>query len=95
MPPALNPPLAIAFMIVATLFIAATMLLAKALGTDALGEALHPLQVSHGRFLFAFAVVSVVVLIRRPSLRTEQARLHIARSTFGFFGVSMMFAAAA
>lgn len=95
MPRAANPPLAIAFMLLATMFIAATMLLAKALGTDALGVPLHPLQVSHGRFLFAFLAVSSVSLILRPRLRTGNPGLHVLRSSFGFAGVSMMFAAAA
>ncbi len=54
MTPAPNPPLAVAFMVTATLFIAGSMLMAKLLGTDTLCPALHPLQISHGRFLFAF-----------------------------------------
>ena len=41
-------------MLAATAFIAGTTLLAKALGTDTLGSPLHPIQVSFGRFLFAW-----------------------------------------
>ena len=58
-----NPPLAAIFVLVATTFIAGTTLVAKALGTDALGAPLHPLQVSHGRFLFAFIAISSVAAI--------------------------------
>ena len=38
-----NPPLAVAFMVTATLFIAGSMLMAKLLSTDTLVEPLHEL----------------------------------------------------
>lgn len=90
-----NPPLAIALMLLAAVFIAATTLLAKALGTGALGPDLHPLQISHGRFLFAFfAIASVAALLRfRPE--APHWRLHVARTALGWGGVSLMFAAVA
>jgi len=90
-----NPGLAIGLMLAATVFIAATTLLAKAMGTDSLGAPLHPLQISHGRFLFAFLGIAAVVAWRRPPLYSRNLRLHATRSAFGWGGVSLMFAAVA
>ncbi|GAA5065322.1 DMT family transporter [[Roseibacterium] beibuensis] len=90
-----NPALAILLMVCATAFIAATTLLAKALGTEALGAPLHPLQVSHGRFLFAWIAISTTLAVLRPRLiRPDWAR-HVGRTLCGWGGVSLMFAAAA
>ncbi|MBO6601978.1 MAG: DMT family transporter [Roseicyclus sp.] len=88
-------PRAVAFMLVATLFIAATTLLAKALGTDALGPPLHPLQISHGRFLFAFLAIAATVLALRPRLIRPDLKTHIGRTLCGWGGISLMFAAVA
>ncbi|MFQ6550383.1 DMT family transporter [Aestuariibius sp. 2305UL40-4] len=90
-----NPPLAIALILVATAFIAGTTLLAKVLGTDALGEPLHPFQVTHGRFLFALIALASVAAILRPELQRPHLGLHMARTTCGAIGVTLMFAAAA
>ncbi|WIY23512.1 DMT family transporter [Parasedimentitalea psychrophila] len=90
-----NPALAASFILVATTFIAGTMLMAKTLGTDLLGPALHPLQVSHGRFVFAFLAISSVAAVMRPRLTPPSWRLHIGRTSFGWAGVSLMFASVA
>ena len=90
-----NPPAAIAFMLTATAFIAATTLVAKSLGTDALGPPLHPLQVSHGRFLFAFLAIGTAAAVLRPRLTRPHLGLHIGRTVFGWGGVTLMFAAVA
>lgn len=90
-----NPPVAAALITVATVFIAATTLLAKALGTDALGPPLHPLQISHGRFLFAFAAISTAVVTLRFKLQRPQWRLHFARTSCGWLGITLMFASVA
>ncbi len=90
-----NPALAAAFILVATTFIAGTMLLAKALGTDVLGPPLHPLQISHGRFVFAFVAISSVAAVLRPQLTRPNWGLHIGRTSFGWAGVSLMFASVA
>lgn len=90
-----NPPAAIAFMLTATAFIAATTLLAKSLGTETLGPPLHPLQVSHGRFVFAFLAIATAAAIFRPKLTRPHWGLHIGRTFFGWSGVTMMFAAVA
>ena len=90
-----QPVAAILFMIAATAFIAGTTLLAKSLGTDALGPALHPLQVSFGRFLFAWMAIASMVALLRPRFTKPNLKLHLARTTCGWGGVSLMFGAAA
>jgi drug/metabolite transporter (DMT)-like permease len=90
-----NNALAAALIAVATAFIAATTLMAKALGSDALGPALHPLQISHGRCLFAFMALCCATLALRPAFARPHWGLHIARTTFGWGGVTLMFAAVA
>ncbi len=90
-----NPPLAIAFMLTATAFIAGTMLMAKTLGADLLGDPLHPLQISHGRFLFAFLAIGAAAAVMRPRLTRPDLRLHVGRTVFGWGGVTCMFAAVA
>ena len=82
-------------MLTATAFIAGTMLMAKTLGTDTLGPPLHPLQISHGRFLFAFLAISAVLVALRPRFTRPHAGLHIGRTLFGWGGVTLMFAAVA
>lgn len=94
-PPRPDPPLAAALILLATAFIAGTTLLAKSLGTDALGPALHPLQISHGRFAFAFLAIGGFVAVTRPSLSRPAWPLHSARTVFGWAGVSLMFASVA
>ncbi len=90
-----NPALAAALILAATTFIAGTTLLAKSLGTDVLGAPLHPLQISHGRFLFAFAGISTAVLILRPRFIRPHWGYHIGRTSFGWAGVTLMFASVA
>lgn len=90
-----NPGLATLLMICATAFIAATTLCAKALGTDTLGPALNPLQVSHGRFVFAALALGSAALVLRPRFGRVHLRLHIARTSCGWGGVTLMFTAVA
>ncbi|MEX3016449.1 DMT family transporter [Gymnodinialimonas hymeniacidonis] len=82
-------------MLCATAFIAATTLIAKALGTDALGPALHPFQVTFGRFLFAWLAIGSFVAATRPLFTKPHLGLHIGRTLCGATGVTLMFAAAA
>ncbi len=89
------PLVAVALMITATLFIAGTTLAAKALGTDALGAPLHPLQISHGRFAFAFMGLLMVAAIMRPRIKAPNIPLHLSRTLCGATGVTLMFAAVA
>ena len=91
-PKAENPALAAGLILMATAFIAGTTLLAKALGTGELGPALHPLQISHGRFVFAFLALASVATVVRPRIEAPHWRLHLGRTVFGWGGVSLMFA---
>lgn len=90
-----NPLLAAALILIATAFIAATTLFAKALGSSDLGQPLHPLQISHGRFFFAFIFLLASAGIFRPALTRPYWPLHIARTVCGWAGVTLMFASVA
>ncbi len=90
-----NPMLAAGLITAASALLAATTLLAKALGTEALGAPLHPMQISYGRFLFAFVVIVTAVVILRPRLSRPHWGLHIGRTSFGWVGVTLMFASVA
>ncbi|SLN64083.1 Riboflavin transporter [Roseovarius litorisediminis] len=93
-PRAHNPGLAALLTLAASAFAAGTTLLAKAIGTGALGPALHPLQISQGRFIFAFLAIGMAALIMRPGFSRPDLKLHTARSALGWGGVTCMFAAA-
>jgi drug/metabolite transporter (DMT)-like permease len=90
-----NPPLAALLILAASALLAGTTLLAKALGTDELGPPLHPMQISHGRFLFAFLVIACTVGVLRPRLSRPHWGLHIGRTSFGWVGITLMFASVA
>jgi len=90
-----NPPLAAALILLATVFIAGTTLLAKSLGTEVLGPPLHALQISQGRFVFAFIGISAAVVALRQKIHRPHWGLHIGRSSFGWGGVTLMFASVA
>lgn len=90
-----NPPLAIALMLCATTFIAASTAFAKALGTGVLGAPMHPLQITFGRFLFAGIFFVLVVAVMRPAFTRVHWRLHLQRTSCGWGGVTLMFAAVA
>ncbi|MCI2400382.1 DMT family transporter [Aliiroseovarius subalbicans] len=90
-----NPTASAGFMLLAAALIAGTSLLAKMAGRDVLGDALHPLQISHGRFLFAFLAIGTTALILRPRIETPNLSVHFARSLAGWSGISLMFAAVA
>lgn len=88
-----NPAKAALLIVCATAFIASATLIAKMLGTDTLGPPLHPLQISHGRFVFAFIALAGVAAVMRPPLSRPHWRLHLGRTVFGWMGVTLMFAA--
>ncbi|MEM6376290.1 MAG: DMT family transporter, partial [Pseudomonadota bacterium] len=90
-----NPKAAALLTLAASALVAATTLLAKALGTEALGAPLHPLQISHGRFLFAFLAIAIFMVLWRPKLTKPNLKLHMLRCSFGWGGVTTLFAAAA
>lgn len=82
-------------MVGASALIAVTSLIAKALGQGVGGPALHPFQVSAGRFVSGFLAVALVAAWLRPSLAGTPWRAHAVRSLCGWCGVSCLFAAAA
>ncbi|MEM7075835.1 MAG: DMT family transporter [Pseudomonadota bacterium] len=93
-PQVYNPPLAAFLTLVASALLAVTTLLAKALGTNALGPPLHAMQISQGRFLFALLAIIAFATVTRPALTRPDLRLHVLRCGFGWGGVTAMFAAA-
>ena len=79
--------------LIASSLVAATTLIAKALGTDTLGPALHPTQVTAGRFVFAFSLLILIAPFLKLRFVGIPWRPHMLRTLFGFLGVSCMFAA--
>ncbi len=92
--PAQRSVLAIVLMAGAGALVAVTSLIAKALGVGVGGEPLHPLQISAGRFGFAFLAISTFALFARPGFHGALWGSHLARSASGWLGVTCMFAAA-
>lgn len=97
MPPTL---LAALLMTLATALFAGTTLLAKALGSGAMGQAVHALQVSQARFVFGFLAVLLVAGLVPRSAGDRAAPAphwlwHLARTALGFTGGALIFAAAA
>lgn len=90
-----NPAAAAILIVIATAFIASTTLIAKALSSPAFGPALHPLQISHGRFAFAFCFLILAASALRPRMTRPNLRLHLARTVCGWAGVTLMFASVA
>ena len=90
-----NAAMAATLILLATAFIAAATLIAKALGGAYFGPPLHAMQISHGRFLFAFVVIGTAALVRKPPLERPHLGLHLARTFCGWGGITLMFAAIA
>ncbi|WP_172296371.1 DMT family transporter [Pseudoruegeria sp. HB172150] len=90
-----NNRMAVGLMVIFTVFLAGTTLLAKAIGTGVFGPPLHPLQVSWGRFLFAFVAISAIFAQRGEPIRHPAWTLHFGRSFCGWGGVSLTFASVA
>ena len=82
-------------MVGASAILAVTSLLAKALGRGVAGSALHPFQVTAGRFGFALALLLVISIWLRPRLAGAAWGVHTARSLCGWAGATCLFAAAA
>ena len=94
-PPVPNAAAAAGLTLLSSAFIAGTTLLAKSLATGALGPPLPTLQISHGRFLFAFLVIGGVFLVRGQRLEKPAFRMHFGRSFLGWAGISLLFASTA
>lgn len=90
-----NPFRAAMLIVMASAFIAGATLFAKALGTDALGPPLSPLQVTWGRFAFALLGIGLACAVLRPRLQRPAWGLHVTRTAAGASGATCLFAAAA
>jgi drug/metabolite transporter (DMT)-like permease len=53
------------------------------------------MQISHGRFMFAFLVILCAIAVLRPTLRRPHWGLHIGRTSFGWLGITLIFASVA
>lgn len=80
------------FMVAATAMFAGSMLAGKIVQ---LGAGVHPVQVSHARFLFACVAIVLALAVLRPRFGRVHWGLHAARSTCGFLAATAVFAAAA
>lgn len=87
------PLIAAGFMLLSSALFAATSLLAKLITSGTLGEALHPMQISHGRFFFAFLVIGTVTALGRPKFTRPHLGIHAVRTACGWGGLSLNFAA--
>ena len=90
-----NPVLAAALIGIATAFIAATTLFAKALNSETFGPPLHPLQISHGRYVFALLALGMDAGVLRPKFGPIHFQMHVVRTVAGWAGVTLMFASVA
>ncbi|MEJ1993364.1 MAG: DMT family transporter [Maritimibacter sp.] len=79
------------FILAATAFIAGTTLLAKMAGAGP--DGLNAVMIVEGRFIFALLGFSLAAAILRPRFTRPDLRLHLARTSFGWGGVTLMFAA--
>ena len=69
-------------------------LVAKLLGTDTLGPALHPMQISAARFIVAFMFLAIFLSARPIRFDNVPWGLHLRRGIAGWCGVTCLFAAA-
>ena len=84
--------LPIIFVLLASFFFASSTFVAKMAGVGFFGSPIHPLQVTHSRFVFGLITVLIMFLLfDREKFARPNFCLHIARATFGFLGVSIMF----
>ncbi len=83
------------FMTGAAALVAATTLIAKALGNGASGEPLPGFMISAGRFAFAWMILVPVVIWFRPGFRGARWRFHVGRAVSGWAAVTCIFTAAA
>ena len=87
--------LAVLAMVGASALIAVTSLIAKALGLGEGEAALHPFQVSAGRFLFGLTTLCIFALWLKPDFRGAAWPVHVGRTLAGWVGATCLFAAAA
>ena len=68
-------------MLAASALLAGTSLLAKTLGTEVLGPALNPFQITAGRYIFALIALVIATSVIRPKFTRPALRLHVASVT--------------
>ncbi len=89
-----KPLVAAGFVLSAAALVAGTMLLAKVIGSGAIGAPLPPFLVSFARFFFALiALTTAVIFLDIPKGRIHWV-LHLARSLFGWGSATLLFSAA-
>ena len=81
----------ILFMLAASFLFACGSVLTKIIGNGFIGDGVHPLQIAHGRFFFAFIFLLFLCIFYKPNLKSSFIKIHISRSIFGFLGVSIWF----
>ena len=81
------------FMILASLLIAGTTILAKILGTDTLGPPINPMQISNARFFFAFILIFIFFINTKSKIIKPNYKVHLGRSVCGWIGISILFGA--
>lgn len=81
-------------MLVVSALLAGTTLLAKLLGDGPDGLGLHPLQISAGRFFFAWVAILAFAAVQPPTFAGANWRFHFARATCGWGSATCLFAAA-
>ncbi|MDF1748060.1 MAG: DMT family transporter [Alphaproteobacteria bacterium] len=83
------------YVVLCCILIAMTTLIARALGPQIAGDAaLHPVQVSWGRFFFGACTIIPIAMIRGVRLNNTPWLMHLGRIALGLGGVIGMFAAA-
>ena len=80
--------------VIASFFFATSTFLSKILGGGFLGDAIHPLQITHSRFAFGFlGTLIILILFNKKRLTRPHFSLHLGRVMLGWLGVSIMFTA--
>ena len=79
--------------VLASFFFASSTFIAKLIGVGFFGDPIHPLQVAHSRYVFGLITVLIIFfLFSKREVSRPNLRLHTVRATFGWLGVSIMFA---
>jgi len=79
------------YMLAASALIGGTAMVAKLLGKDLIGNPLTPFQISHSRFLYGFIFLFLFTFFYRIKFQNLNFKLHLARTSFGWMGVTILF----
>lgn len=76
----------------ASFFFGLSTFVSKLLSGGFIGDAIHPLQITHARFSFGLITVFLLIaLLGQKNFSRPNIRLHIIRCFSGWFGVAIMF----